>query len=323
MLKPWPIIGHKKITKSLRRSIEENKIAHAYLFSGVSELGKKTLALHFLKTCLCQAQDRPCNICQSCKLFDAGSHPDVYILENRQTIKIFQTRELKRKVSLRPLVSPYKACLIDDAACLTHEAANSLLKIVEEPQGQTIIVFITSNIKTVLPTIVSRCLVYNFRPENLNDFSKELTLHLSQEDKGSILKLKKIFGHDAFEILVKLSSGRCGLFFEMIRHPHMLQERQEKIKKLKEILKKKYDLPFLFQYAERLSKDKDYLKKTFDVWEEALREILLNKTKGEKSFQEYDFGFILTFLKRVIQAKVLIQENINPRLICENLFLQA
>ena len=138
----WQIVGHKRQLEFLAKSLATGKIAHGYLFAGPSGVGKKTIATKFAFSLL-------------------GSEPgkfsaDFLELDGAQGIKIEQIRELTYKLSLKPYSAKYKVALIDAAEEMTLEAANALLKVLEEPKSHTIIILITSNPSRLPKTIVSR-----------------------------------------------------------------------------------------------------------------------------------------------------------------------
>jgi DNA polymerase-3 subunit delta' len=144
------IYGHKKQIEFLGKSIESGSLSHAYIFSGPSFVGKKTVAREFAKNLL---ESGPGNF-----------HPDFLEVTNDEAIKIDQVRELIYKLSLRPYSAKYKVALIDNAETMTVEAQNALLKVLEEPKSYTIIILVTSNTGKLLRTISSRAQKINFGP---------------------------------------------------------------------------------------------------------------------------------------------------------------
>jgi len=152
------IIGHKNIVSFLEKSLKNKQIAHAYLFYGPKHLGKKTIAENFAEMLLGQP---------------IVNHPAIYFVkrerkekENKmaQNISIEQIRELERKLSLSSFLNSYKIGIIEEAETMSIEAANSLLKTLEEPTPKTVIILLASNISVLPATIVSRCQVLKFLP---------------------------------------------------------------------------------------------------------------------------------------------------------------
>ncbi|NQU99474.1 MAG: hypothetical protein HQ538_01940, partial [Parcubacteria group bacterium] len=138
-LKKWPVIGHQKTISTLRNIILNQRLPHALLFSGVSNVGKTFVARKFIESIQCLDDSRPCGTCNSCKSIKQKIHPDVVIYDEEESLKIKDIRRLKHTLSLGASISPYKICLISNIERLTIEAANALLKVLEEPSGKTII----------------------------------------------------------------------------------------------------------------------------------------------------------------------------------------
>ena len=152
------IIGNEKNKEILRRVIENNNIAHSYMFIGKDSIGKMLFAREFAKSILCMNEEKPCNKCKSCIEFDTFNNPDFNILEpDGNSIKIEQIRELVKKVYEKPIVSNKKVYIINDSNLMTKEAQNSLLKTLEEPPEYVTIILVASNENLFLPTIKSRC----------------------------------------------------------------------------------------------------------------------------------------------------------------------
>jgi DNA polymerase-3 subunit delta' len=183
------IIGQEHILNYLKRSIESNRVSHAYLFEGSGYLDKKTMALWFVKCLGCQGPDIT----------------EITVPEDKEEIGIEQIRELRRYLSLSSHSSPYKTAIIDEAERMTSEAANALLKTLEEPRGNAVLILITS-IPSALPdTIVSRCEEIRFRAGSLDkiskDFIKKEYIDILEKPLNDIFKfIEKIYKNET-EIL--------------------------------------------------------------------------------------------------------------------------
>jgi DNA polymerase III gamma/tau subunit len=151
------ISGHKKQTELLQKALERGKLAHAYVFAGPAGVGKKTIAkklgMRMLEEGVAGSGER-----------GDYFHPDFLEISSEDGIKIEQIRELIYKLSLKPYQAKHKVALIDNAEQLTNEAANALLKSLEEPKDYTYIFLITSNAHSLPKTILSRCQKINFGP---------------------------------------------------------------------------------------------------------------------------------------------------------------
>jgi len=170
----WPVIGHHNVVQYLQNALRRHQFAHTYLFSGPAHVGKSLVAEYFIQTLFClnyqesgSAIAWPCGECQSCRQFGKGVHPDYFLLspeEGKRAIGIDQVREWQRSLGNKSFLTKYKIGLIAGAELLTTEAANALLKTIEEPVGNTIIVLLTDDLNLLLPTIISRSQVIKFGP---------------------------------------------------------------------------------------------------------------------------------------------------------------
>jgi len=192
------IVGHVDNIKMLRHMEGRRRIPHAVLLSGPSGIGKFMVASVLGAALLCEApESRPCGSCQSCLQLSYGTHPDLLvIIPDGATIKIEQIRKLQHEVALAPYVSSRRVCIINEGELMTVQAANSLLKILEEPVGDIVFVLITANRLMLLPTIISRCMTIGFQP--LTDSV------LAQALAGMG------FLPDQSEVAARLSRGRMG-----------------------------------------------------------------------------------------------------------------
>jgi len=160
------VIGQDRAIAVLRRSITKERVAHAYLFSGIEGCGKKKTALAFVQAVFCGAgKDEACGVCSSCRKVASGQHPDLHLLEpDGAFIKIDQVRELQKELSYRPFEAPKKACIIDGADKFNPNSGNALLKTLEEPPGEALMILIAPERSAVLQTILSRCQALAFQP---------------------------------------------------------------------------------------------------------------------------------------------------------------
>lgn len=162
------IIGHEDIVKHFKSSIELGKVSHAYILNGEKGVGKKTLASIVAKTLQCESgSPDPCGKCKSCLQAESGNQPDIIWVthEKPSVISVDEIRtQIVNDVSLKPYSSKYKIYIIPDAQMMNPQAQNALLKTLEEPPEYAIIMLLTNNVDKFLPTILSRCIVLNFKP---------------------------------------------------------------------------------------------------------------------------------------------------------------
>jgi DNA polymerase-3 subunit delta' len=164
------ILGHARPIRILLSSLERQTVAQAYLFHGEEGIGKKTAAREFAKAVMCTGEG-----CESCRRADRGAHPDLTeIGPEGQTIKIGQVRALQAEVPLPPIVGKKKVYLIDDADRLNLEAANALLKTLEEPPSHAVLILIAHRPDLLPETLRSRCQKIFFTPPSGREIERWL-----------------------------------------------------------------------------------------------------------------------------------------------------
>lgn len=166
------IRGLDRSVKILQKYIKESHLPNAYLFIGPDGIGKKIVAKTFSKALNCENELLDsCDTCASCLKIENGQHPDVHMLDvslndfgGSEAIKINYIRQLQKDIALRPYEGKTKVFILDNAHNLTAPASNAILKILEEPPGNSLIILITSKPALLLKTIISRCQVLKFSP---------------------------------------------------------------------------------------------------------------------------------------------------------------
>ena len=180
------IVGHKQIIEHLKNAEKLNKVSHAYIFSGEKGSGKKLLASRFAELLQCEAEgEKPCGKCRSCRQAESGNHPDIIRIthEKPNTISVDDIREqLVGDVQIKPYQSKYKIYIVPDAEKMNVQAQNALLKTIEEPPAYAVILFLTTNAFSFLPTILSRCVVLNMKPVPDQEVRKYLMEHVEVPD---------------------------------------------------------------------------------------------------------------------------------------------
>lgn len=201
----WNIVGHKRQLKFLENAVADGHLAHGLLFAGPTGVGKHRIAVALAQAMLCEASTA-CGNCAQCRAFLAGTNPDYLEISGEAGIKIEQIRELIFKLSLKAYSGKYKVAVIDCAEQMTIEAANSLLKSLEEPTDKTLIILISSNPNRLPKTIVSRVQKITFgplRPEELALAALPALSAAEQEERSSINGYyEKIFNARLSERLV-------------------------------------------------------------------------------------------------------------------------
>lgn len=204
------IVGHEKVISNIQRSIDNGRISHSYLFEGPESIGKKKIAHVFAKTLLCHKKGiSPCNSCASCIKVESGNHPDLMFVEpEKGSIKKDQIEEVIKSTYTLPIEGDKKIYIIDDSHNMTIQAQNAFLKTLEEPPAHLNFILISTNSKSLLPTIVSRCQVIKFFPVEekkiidflMNKYGKSLekSSFIASFSKGSIGKAIKLANSDDF-----------------------------------------------------------------------------------------------------------------------------
>ncbi|QOY38292.1 DNA polymerase III subunit delta' [Anaerobacillus isosaccharinicus] len=148
------IASQPKVTKLLVNSIQRHRVAHAYLFEGGNGVGKREVSIRFAKSLLCEATTEPCGECHHCKRIDSRNHPSLYrIRPDGQSIKVDQIRELQKHIQVKSMEGSKRIYIIEHADKMNVQAANSLLKFLEEPKGEVVALLLTERPNKILPTI--------------------------------------------------------------------------------------------------------------------------------------------------------------------------
>lgn len=178
------VVGQSSLTTTLKNAIASDKLAHAYLFCGPRGVGKTTCARIFAKTinCLNPRQDREsCGECESCKAFEEGRSMNIHELDAASNNSVEDIRELIKQVQIPPQIGKYKVFIIDEVHMLSSQAFNAFLKTLEEPPHYVIFILATTEKHKILPTILSRCQVYDFARMSIENTVSHLKNVASKE----------------------------------------------------------------------------------------------------------------------------------------------
>jgi len=178
------VVGQSSLTNTLKNAISSNHLAHAYLFCGPRGVGKTTCARIFAKTINCMnktADDEACNECESCKAFNEQRSYNIHELDAASNNSVDDIRTLIEQVRIPPQVGQYSVYIIDEVHMLSTAAFNAFLKTLEEPPAHAVFILATTEKHKVLPTILSRCQIYDFNRIGVNDTIEHLQ-HVAQKE---------------------------------------------------------------------------------------------------------------------------------------------
>lgn len=299
------IIGHQKQRQFLKKMSESGKLPHALLFTGQEKLGKKTIALDFISS-----------------LFDeeTNNHPDfIFVEPQEKTLQIEQIRELSRRLSLKPIKAPLLAAVIDRADRMTKDAQNCFLKTLEEPRGKTLLILVSNQPNSLLPTIISRCQLIKFYPVRETEIREFLLARQNFSEKNLGGQGKGISNEES-EYIVKISLGRPGTVIDFLSSPEKLEARKKTAGQLTKLLSA--PLSVRFQYVEKKLAEEENLNEVLDVWLSFFRENLLSGLNvhpaGNASLLRTKN--ILEYIQKI--NSLFSTTNINPRLALETLMLE-
>ena len=316
------IPGQERQIEIIKNAIKNDRVPHAYLFLGEDGIGKTQTALTMAKALNCSSQvDDSCDMCRTCRKIDNGNHPDITVLEPEGTyIKISQIRELQRSLQYKPYEERKRVCIIPDAEKLTLEAKNALLKTLEEPPPETILILISTRPHLLLSTISSRCQRLKFQPLAPNVIAKVIKEKL-KKDESTALKIASLAGGSL--------KNACEL-----AEKSTLEYRDRLIHKLNALSSENID--GIFEFAEELSKEKDELIRILDLLKMWFRDLLVfkegvsvDRLKNQdflREIKQHETRFttadLLEKISVVNDAQSALLMNSNKRLTLEVMFLK-
>ncbi len=298
---------------------------HAYLFAGPPGVGRLTLSLRLAQALNCSQPPRPgvpCRRCPECRKIEAGQHPDVNIIEAEEeggNLKIDQVRDFERKVALTPFQSRYRVSIFRRFHEATVEAANALLKILEEAPAHAILILTADNPEALLPTIVSRCEILRLQPVPISEVEAFLKANGATDDEA--------------RLLAHLSGGCPGRAVRFrSKDASELEFRQARLAELQTLLPA--TRAQRFAYAGKLAGDKVAMRRVLEVWLSYWRDVLI-RAAGDKSpianidrqqeIETLAARLDLPTARRVVagvdRARTQLEANVNARLVAEVLLL--
>jgi DNA polymerase-3 subunit delta' len=318
------IIGHQKPLETLRVALANGRLHHAYLFLGPEGVGKRTIGLCLAQAIHCNEMDNDfCGHCANCLRIQSGNHPDVRIIgpvAGKKEISIQQIRGIEKELSFRAF-SGKKIAVIDPATLMNLPAQNALLKTLEEPPPDSLLILVASNAGGLLPTLRSRCLRIAFGP-------------LPRDLIAGYLAAKQTMMRDDAQLIAAMSKGSLGTALELNRQ-ELVEQRQNWIETMCSLTPGNYRTAM--DAAEALSGSREESLR-FLAWVETwYRDLLIyNVTHDARELINLDIAVkiqqqsaagkaetILSALNQAAGAAARIQRNLNRRMVLEELFMGA
>lgn len=320
----WNLIGNEWAMDMLKKHVADDATRHAYLFAGPPGLGRRTLALRFAQALNCQtprAPGIPCGECRDCKQIASMQHADMTVVQADSeggTLKVDQIREARRVLTLKPYQTKHRVALFLRFQEANDNAANALLKTLEEAPSYAVLILTADNPEQLLPTIVSRCEVLRLRPLEIEKVRSEL------ENKGVESGLAKLIAH--------LSGGRFGYALRLMENPSLLEKRETRLDDLQSLISA--SRVEKFAYADKLAGDKEAMRQAILVWLSYWRDVMLRAAQAETPLVNVDRNLEiedlagrvdLSIARKVVKGLedvlVKMEKNVNSKLLAEVLLL--
>lgn len=321
----WDLLGHEWAVQLLKEHVAQGKVRHAYLVTGPQGVGRRTLAIRLAKAINCLNPPAPgefCGSCNACTRLEQMQHPDLSVVQSEPgsgTLKVDQVRELQRSLSLAAYEARYRVATILRFEEANPNAANALLKTLEEPSPRVVLVLTAESAESLLPTIVSRCEILRLKP---------LPVAAVCEGLQSRWNLPPEEAH----LLAHLSEGRPGYALALHQEPERLEQRRAWLEDLQRLLRaSRVDR---FHYAEALTKDREKSRQALSAWLSFWRDVFLEAAGASTPLTNLDYEQQVHHLaaqvdfaaaRRAVSAiehtMELFDRNINYRLAVEVLLL--
>ena len=332
----WSTIGQDHLLRPLSVSLQAGRLAHAYLLTGPPHVGKMTLAIDLAAAVNCigggDAGAGPCGECTPCARIGRGVHTDVRVVSlqqreagqpTRTRIGIDEIREAMQATNRRSVEGGWTVIIFDGAETFSPEAANALLKTLEEPPDQVLILLLTANEDAILPTVRSRCRLLPLRPMGGATLTEFLV------DRHGVETYQARW-------LSRIARGCPGWAISVLADPTILEERAEAL----DFIAASATTPLdeRFAYANSLagvySRDRETARQTLFLWQRWWRDLLMVKEDASDHVQNTDrlaqltgqagavsTADIVHFLRRIQETLAALDSNANPRLALECLML--
>ena len=326
--------GHEAVVRALESALRAGRMHHAYLISGPAHVGKTTLAFQLAQAVNCLTPGaEPCGGCAACARIANGHHADVIVLQvdteaaegPRTMIGIDAVRDLISSAQLKPYEGRTRVYVVQSADQLTTDAANALLKVLEEPPPDVLILLLTSNVDGVLPTVQSRCQTIDLRP-------------LPVERVAAIMRDEHGTSSEQAHVLAALSRGCLGWAITASRDPSLLAGMHQRLERIADVVEA--GLEERFAYADELARlfqrDRAAARDELFLWLRWLRDMLLiQQGQGDRivnvswrdTLERQALGLspasLVRWLRLVTEAIETLDRNANARLALDVLMLES
>lgn len=299
----WDVIGHQWAVEMLHAHIMQGELRHAYLFTGPDSIGKRTLAMQFAQAVNCSQYAETgemCGQCRACQFTAPLTYPDLHWVASERegdVLKVDQVRQLQRRLALAPYEARYRVAVMPRFQEASESAANALLKTLEEPPSQVILLLTANSRESLLPTIVSRCEVLDLRPIALNELEDTLIRRGTDKEQAHLLAV--------------LAGGRPGWALRMLSNSSALEQRQQLMAELGELLSG--PRVARFKYSARLARAKstDVSRRqtvfALETWLGLWRDALVHALGEEAMIRNIDQVEILSRLAAHASPDELLQ----------------
>ena len=324
----WRVYGQDSLLRRLEAELREGRTAHAYLLAGPPHVGKMTLAINLAQALNClEERGEPCGDCVHCTRIASGQHADVRIVGVRRSgdgpartvIGIGDVKDALRQVNLNPYEGRRTVVIFDEAETMSEEAANSLLKTLEEPPGHVTIMLLTTSEDPLPMTVLSRCRRITLAPAPKQDIVQRLVSeHGVDEDRA--------------EDLARLSRGCYGWALGSLNDEQLLEQREAEIARLVEMCEAGLDARFIYanEMSSLFSRDRSAVRAVLFLWLSWWRDLLLIKEgavdyiheTGQSARLQRHAGHlttsqILASVKRIHHTLDALDQNASARLALE------
>ena len=325
--------GHELAVRTLEAGLKNGRLHHAYLLSGPAHVGKTTLAMQLAQAVNCTGDDPPCGACTPCTRVGSGLHADVSVIAvdpeategARTQISIDAVRDLISSAHLRPYEGRTRVYVIQGADRLSVDAANALLKVLEEPPPDVLLLLLTDNPDGVLPTVRSRCQLVEMRP-----------LPIAQVQQ--VLRDEHGVGEEQAETLARLSRGCLGWAIEASRDHAVLAAVHQRLERIVDVIEGGLEARFSYanDLARRFQQDRAAGREELFLWMRWLRDILLmQQDQGTRivnlvwrdtlarQAEALTSAQVTRWVHAVTETVGALDRNANARLAIEALMLEA